>query len=55
MATDRDSHHTDAFVTYDDRTSSVVRGAQVVQIDAEDSASLTSDREISLVVEYYSR
>jgi Flp pilus assembly protein CpaB len=40
----------DVFVTYDDRTSSVVRGAQVVQIDAEDSASLTSDREISLVV-----
>ena len=40
----------DVFVTYDDRTSSVVRGAQVVQIEAEDSASLTSDREISLVV-----
>ncbi|MFL6204711.1 MAG: SAF domain-containing protein [Acidimicrobiales bacterium] len=40
----------DVFVTYDDRTRSVVRGAQVVQIDAEDSASLTSDREISLVV-----
>ena len=40
----------DVFVTYDDRTSTVVRGAQVVQIDAEDSASLTSDREISLVV-----
>ena len=40
----------DVFVTYDDRTTSVVRGAQVVQIEAEDSASLTSDREISLVV-----
>jgi Flp pilus assembly protein CpaB len=40
----------DVFVTYDDRTSSVVRGAQVVQIEAEDAASLTSDREISLVV-----
>ena len=40
----------DVFVTYDDRTISVVRGAQVVQIEAEDAASLTSDREISLVV-----
>jgi len=40
----------DVFVTYDDRTSSVVRGARVVQIEAEDSASLTSDREITLVV-----
>ena len=40
----------DVFVTYDERTTSVVRGAQVVQIEAEDSASLTSDREISLVV-----
>ena len=30
--------------------SSVVRGAQVVQIGAEDDGSLTSDREISLVV-----
>ena len=40
----------DVFVTYDDRTASVVRGAQVVQIGAEDDGSLTSDREISLVV-----
>jgi Flp pilus assembly protein CpaB len=40
----------DVFVTYDERTTSVVRGAQVVQIEAEDSASLTSDREITLVV-----
>jgi Flp pilus assembly protein CpaB len=40
----------DVFVTYDDRTVSVVRGAQVVQIGADDSASLTSDREISLVI-----
>jgi Flp pilus assembly protein CpaB len=40
----------DVFVTYDDRTTSVVRGAEVVQIEAEDSGSLTSDREISLVI-----
>ena len=40
----------DVFVTYEDRTTSVVRGAQVVQIGAEDSGSLTSDREVSLVV-----
>ena len=40
----------DVFVTYDERTTSVVRGAPVVQIDAEDAASLTSDREITLVV-----
>ena len=40
----------DVFVTYDDRTTSVVRGAEVVQIELEDSGSLTSDREISLVI-----
>ena len=40
----------DVFVTYDERTSSVVRGAEVVQIEAEDAGSLTSDREISLVI-----
>ena len=40
----------DVFVTRDERTTSVVRGARVVQIDAEDSGSLTSDREISIVV-----
>src|SRR6187399_2842827 len=40
----------DVFVTYDDRTTSVVRGAEVVQIEAEDTGSLTSDREISLVI-----
>jgi Flp pilus assembly protein CpaB len=40
----------DVFVTYDERTSSVVRGARVVQIDAEDSGSLTSDRDVTLVV-----
>ncbi len=40
----------DVFVTYDDRTTSVVRGAEVVQIGADDDGSLTSDREITLVV-----
>jgi hypothetical protein len=40
----------DVFATYDDRTTSVVRGAAVVQIDAEDGGSLTSDREVTLVV-----
>jgi hypothetical protein len=40
----------DVYVTYDERTTSVVRGAEVVQIEADDAGSLTSDREISLVV-----
>lgn len=40
----------DVFATYDDRTTSVVRGAAVVQIEADDSGSLTSSREVTLVV-----
>jgi hypothetical protein len=40
----------DVFVTSDDLTRSVVRGAEVVEIDADDGGSLTSDREITLVV-----
>ncbi len=40
----------DVFATYDDRTTSVVRGAAVVQIGADDSGSLTSSREVTLVV-----
>jgi Flp pilus assembly protein CpaB len=40
----------DVFVTYDDRTRSVVRGAEVVEIDADDGGSITSDREVTLVV-----
>lgn len=40
----------DVFVTYDERTTSVVRGAAVVQIGAEDGGSLTSTRELTLVV-----
>lgn len=40
----------DVFVTADDSTRSVVRGSQVVQIGATGDGSLTSDREIELVV-----
>ena len=40
----------DVFVTYDEVTQSVVRGTTVVQIGTEDDGSLTSDREITLVV-----
>jgi len=40
----------DLFVTYDEQTSSVVRGAAVVEIGAEDEGSLTNDREVTLVV-----
>lgn len=39
----------DVFVTVDDRTRSVVRGARVVQIDAGGDGSLTSEREVSIV------
>lgn len=40
----------DVFVTYDDTTTSVVRGAEVVEISADDGGSLTSSRDITLVV-----
>jgi Flp pilus assembly protein CpaB len=40
----------DVFVTRDARTTSVVRGAQVVQIGSEGDGSLTSEREVSIVV-----
>jgi Flp pilus assembly protein CpaB len=40
----------DVFVTYDERTTSVVRGAEVVEISAEDGGSLTNSREVTLVV-----
>jgi Flp pilus assembly protein CpaB len=46
----KEGERVDVFVTYDERTASVVRGAEVVQIGAEDDGSLTSDREITLVV-----
>lgn len=40
----------DVFVTYDERTTSVVRGAEVVQIGSGDDRSLTSERELSVVI-----
>lgn len=40
----------DVFVTYDERTTSVVRGAEVVQIGSRDDGSLTSERELSVVI-----
>ena len=40
----------DVFATADGRTDSVVRGATVVQLEADDDGSLTSDREVTLVV-----
>ncbi|MGH9273904.1 MAG: SAF domain-containing protein [Acidimicrobiales bacterium] len=40
----------DVFVTRDDRTTSVVRGVQVVQIGTAGDGSLTSDRQVSIVV-----
>jgi hypothetical protein len=40
----------DVFVTYDEITRSVVRGTPVVQIGGEDDGSLTSDRDITVVV-----
>lgn len=40
----------DVYVTYDDRTTSVVRGVEVVQIGAEADRSVTSDREVEIVV-----
>jgi Flp pilus assembly protein CpaB len=40
----------DVFVTYDERTTSVVRGAEVVLIGGAGDRSLTSDREVSIVV-----
>jgi hypothetical protein len=46
----KEGERVDVFATVDDRTTSVVRGAAVVQIDADDSGSLTSSREITLVV-----
>lgn len=40
----------DVFVTYEERTTSVARGAEVVQIATASDGSLTSDREVSVVV-----
>jgi Flp pilus assembly protein CpaB len=46
----KEGERVDVFATYDDRTTSVVRGAEVVQIEAEDAGSLTSSQEVTLVV-----
>lgn len=40
----------DVFVTYEERTASVARGAEVVQVATASDGSLTSDREVSVVV-----
>jgi Flp pilus assembly protein CpaB len=40
----------DVYVTYDRRTSSVVRGVEVVQIGADADRSVTSDRDVEIVV-----
>lgn len=40
----------DVFVTRDDRTISVARGVQVVQIGSDRDGTLTSERELSIVV-----
>lgn len=46
----KEGERVDVFATYDRRTASVVRGATVVQIEADDADSLTTGREITLVV-----
>lgn len=46
----RHGERVDVFVTYEDRTASVVRGAEVVQISGSSDDSLTSNREVSIVV-----
>ncbi len=40
----------DVFVTYDERTATVVRGAEVVEIEIDGEGTLTANREIALVV-----
>lgn len=40
----------DVYVTYDDRTTSVVRGVEVVQIGADGERSVTSSRDVEVVV-----
>jgi Flp pilus assembly protein CpaB len=46
----KEGERVDVFVTYDDRTTSVVRGVEVVRLSLDEDDSLTSDREIELVV-----
>jgi esterase/lipase superfamily enzyme len=40
----------DLFVTHDDRTAVVVQGAEVLQLVASEDGSLTTSREVELVV-----
>lgn len=40
----------DVFVSYDDRTSSIVQGAEVVQLSTGGDRSITSARDVQLVV-----
>lgn len=46
----KEGERVDVFVTTDERTTSVVRGARVVQIADDGDGSLTSARELTLVV-----
>jgi len=46
----KEGERVDVFVTYEARTASVVRGAEVLQIATSSDGSLTSDREVSIVV-----
>lgn len=46
----KEGERVDVFVSYETRTASVVRGAEVVQIGAATDRSLTSERELSIVV-----
>lgn len=45
----------DVFVTYDEQTSSIVEGAEVVQLTLGDDSSLTRQGDISLVVSVESK
>ena len=46
----REGERVDVYVTYEERTTSVVRGVAVVQISTSSERSLTSDHDVSLVV-----
>ena len=46
----KEGERVDVYVSTDQATRSVVRGAQVVDIDVADGGTLTGDREIALVI-----
>ncbi len=46
----REGERVDVFVTYEERTTSVVRGAEVVQITTGSQRSIGSEHDVSLVV-----